>query len=741
MQGERVSRWLLLVSAAAILLLPTDASAQKGGGDSPALAPVVPLAAKVISKTKADGRSAISVTPSDGPEAHPDELASHPLLPAIDCPDATVIAASKQFGPSFIPVARPKAYSISCVLRYRGSTAPFQLRVLPPAPGLYGELGNPQPRVGDSSLVIHPFAIGKGGKSSRPKKMRAGVSAGSIVVANNKSLDYSLPTSAAPRALAIVFTDGKDASALFMPFIGKTELPVKARPKTTVQVRISGNWFGPVEMKARRATLDIEVPPGVRNAVVQAVGTRGNVTETFADLKTPELSRIASVASMDEVEAGGSVTIYVAVASPRGGAARPGTQLSAEAEGGTLSAAVSQGPGLWKLQYKAPTSVGTANVRISVAGDSDAGEVLVPVRVKAAPAGKFDFEIAAREYQPGESIEGTVTVADSFGNPVPAGAVKITLAGQPVAVTASEAGIAIKATIPNQLPADRKLDLVAEFGGASSSHTIKTVAGPSVLAKMTASIDERTARLRIVAADRFGNSTTSKGLRLVADAASASALVDEGDSATAVLRAKTGVRTTVVRVLYEDKELATKTITFGPPASAILVGAYAYGAWSSNRGELSVPRAGLGIGTRRRFGPIEGALLVGLEAFSSEDTVVADVAGMEQRLVRQLRGLAIPVMLRGRMRISREIGVAVSFGLTPTATSARLAQDKSASAFNTWTNGGRGEVSGDYKLGQGRIVLGTSYGRTKLSEGPIVGDIDGLRVYAGYEVWPLVFGP
>ncbi len=731
-------RRLLGVCVFAGAIVSPEAWAQD---DSSAVVPPSRMSATLETNAKGDGRTAVSVTPRDGPEVHPDELASHPMVAAIDCPKATVIAAAGQLSPSVIPVAKPKAQELSCVLRFRGATAPFKIKVVAPGPGLYGELSKPQPRAGVRSLVIRPFVIGNNKKSKRPKNLRAGASAGSITVSSDLSLNYSLPKSAAPRALAVVFTDGQRGSAVFMPFIGKTELPVKARKNTQVQVRISGSWFGPVEVKKRRITLDIEVPPGVNDAVVQAIGKRGNVTETFADLKTPQLSRIVAIASTDKAEAGKAITIYVAVASPRGAAADSGTQLIAEAKGGTISAAVSQGPGLWKLEYTAPTQAGSTEIRISVASDSEAGEAIVPLQVEPASASKFEFEFAAQEYQPGASVEGTLRVSDAFGNALPADAVQLSFAGQPLVGTPSEAGILIEAKVPNTLPAERKMELVATVGGVKSSHTVATVAGPSVSAKIRASIDERQARLRIVASDSFGNSVSTKGLTIVADAASASALVDEGEFVSTLLTANTGVRSTLVRVMSEGKELTNKKITFDPPPSAILFGVYANGGWSSNGGELTVPRAGLGIGTRRSFGPVEASLLVGVEAFAAEDKVVAVVAGMDQKLIRQLRGFAIPIMLRGRIRISRDFGAALALGVTPTATSAKLGLDSSAGAFNTWTNGVRGELSGDYRLGRGRVILGTSYGRTELAEGPIVGDIDGLRIYAGYEVWPLDFGP
>ncbi len=737
-RGSYVS---LSPALALTFLLPALSWGQEVGDTADGSLPATPLSVSVDSKAKGDGATPISLSFSGGPEANPDELSTHPFLPRIECPKATVVAATRKAKPALVPTANAKAQTLSCTLQIRGASASFQVPVPAAPPGFHVEVSNSQPRAGDTSLVLRPFVVKKGASIVRPQKIRAAASAGSVALGSDKELTYTLPDSAAPRALAVVLSDGVHGAAVFFPFWGTTQLPVKTRARTRVQVRIAGTWFGPVEAKSRRAKLDISVPPGVRDAVVQAIGKRGNITETFADLKTPELPRIAALAAKESVEAGKTVSIFVALASPRGSAASADSEIAAVATSGKVSTPVSTGPGLWMVKYQAPTEVGTAELRFSVRGKADAGEALVSLRVQGAAASKIVFQIAKKAYQPGERAKGTLLLEDSFGNPVPASALKLTFAGQAVAITDSHVGPAFEIKIPDTLSADRKLALVASLGGASTSYTIETTAGPRAKAELRVTIDEREARLRVFASDRFGNAADTRGLTLEADAAKASALVHEGLEGRSVLSANAEARWAVVRLLEDGQELARKKIDFGRPRSAISFGAYANGAWTTNGGDLNVPRLGVGLGVRRALGPVDASLLIGLEAFSSEDKVVADVGGMQQSLIRELQGLAIPVFLQARMRVTSKIGVAAALGIVPVATSARLAVDKSERPYETWTTGLRGQLSADYRLGPGRITLGTSYGRAELKDGPIVGEIDGIRVYAGYEFWPFYFTP
>jgi hypothetical protein len=601
---------------------------------------------------------------------------------------------------------------------------------------LYAQVDRVQPKAEEKSLRLRGFRLDESGKSSQPSSLRAAVSAGSVS-ASGHLLDFSLPDIAAPQALAVAFTDGQVGGAAFLPLIGNTILPVKTRPGTGVRVRIAGTWFGPVEAKLRRTNLPILVPPGVRSAVVQAIGRRGNVTETFADLNTPRLPRIAAVSASESVGAGETIEIFVALASERGAAAAADSPIKVVAKRGQFAAPVSQGAGLWSITYKAPDELGADELEISVDGNPDAGQVQLALEVTAASTSKIVFTLPDKSYLPGEKVSGSVRATDSHGNLAPAGKVKLSFAGAAVPGTPAGDEIAFEFTVPETLPANREMELLAQSGKVTSKQRINTESGPAVEASIRAVTDEREAQIRIVARDQFGNITGAKAFSLEVSEATAGALMDGADGVGGLLTANPGARAAVVRVLGGSGELAREEIRFSPPGDAILLGAYAAGAWNDNLGDLSVLRAGGGVGLRRNLGSIETSLLAGVEGFARSDTIVVDVGGSDQRLSRSLRGLAIPVFLRGRLKVARTIGVALSAGLVPVVTSASLGMDLSGGAFRKWTLGTRGQMAGDMKLGPGRVNLGASFGRAKLNEGPIVGEVDGLRVFVGYEWWPL----
>jgi hypothetical protein len=49
--------------------------------------------------------------------------------------------------------------------------------------------------------------------------------------------------------------------------------------------------------------------------------------------------------------------------------------------------------------------------------------------------------------------------------------------------------------------------------------------------------------------------------------------------------------------------------------------------------------------------------------------------------------------------------------------------------------GFRGQLAGDVALGPGRVMFAVAFGRAALSDGSVVGQIDGLAITAGYEWW------
>jgi hypothetical protein len=64
-----------------------------------------------------------------------------------------------------------------------------------------------------------------------------------------------------------------------------------------------------------------------------------------------------------------------------------------------------------------------------------------------------------------------------------------------------------------------------------------------------------------------------------------------------------------------------------------------------------------------------------------------------------------------------------------------------ADAYNETVVGFRGQLAADAVVGPGRLLVGVTYGRAALSDGVVVGQIDGLGGTVGYEWWFGVIAP
>jgi hypothetical protein len=53
----------------------------------------------------------------------------------------------------------------------------------------------------------------------------------------------------------------------------------------------------------------------------------------------------------------------------------------------------------------------------------------------------------------------------------------------------------------------------------------------------------------------------------------------------------------------------------------------------------------------------------------------------------------------------------------------------------------RGRAAFDFTLGRSRLSLGASWGRARLRQGPLQGEIEGRSIFMGYEAWWLDLGP
>jgi hypothetical protein len=477
--------------------------------------------------------------------------------------------------------------------------------------------------------------------------------------------------------------------------------------------------------------------------VVRAVDRLGNAREVPIDLETPELPRIAAVASGAQVVAGGELRIAIALAAPDGAPAE-NAAVRAAAGRGSLDAPVARGPGLWVARYRAPSEPGSDRIAVDEQGDPSAGRVELPIEVVPGPPAQISLELPKLPVRAGEELEVRAGVRDAAGNALSGVSLEASLAGAPGRVSWEGAVASVRGAVPQRLPPDAAVELSVRSGeSARAVARIEIIAAEASTAELSVEPDQRTARLRALVRDRFGNPLGASGFALSAQGASVGPvrLLASG-AAEADLDAAPRARSAEASVVAGGRVLAHTRIAFDPPLDAWLLFARAEGGAMSNGGALSAPRLGAGLGLRRRFGPLEGAALLGLDALWYRDQIAADVAGAQRPVSRHLFALGIPLLLRARLPILRRWGAAIEAGPVPTFAWTSASSDVSGTQrLLSLRPGVRARATIDFSLGRGRITLGASWGSARLVEGPLRGEIEGRSLFVGFEAWLLDIGP
>ncbi|MBA2544946.1 MAG: hypothetical protein H0V17_35210, partial [Deltaproteobacteria bacterium] len=138
---------------------------------------------------------------------------------------------------------------------------------------------------------------------------------------------------------------------------------------------------------------------------------------------------------------------------------------------------------------------------------------------------------------------------------------------------------------------------------------------------------------------------------------------------------------------------------------------------------------------------IELALLVGVEGLSFSDTTPVVIDGMTFDATRSVKGVGVASLVRVRLRLTRRFGVALAGGVIPMRVGVSFDSGaQAADKYGETVLGMRGQLQLDARLGPGRVFVGGAYGRAKLADGAVVGQIDGVGVLGGYEWWFAAFG-
>jgi hypothetical protein len=688
---------------------------------------------------RGDGRTAAPVGLAGGPDPLEGEDARLPDLGSISCAGAAVVAGREGAAPRVLAPATAASGELSCLARRRGVESVFSLRIERPGPGLYAAvLRLEQP----GRLLLKLFRIQPEGASAAPRSLRAAVSAGELLESVD-GLRVVLPPGRAPRAFAVALLDGDGEGAAFLPLPGQTQLHLESKRRSLLSVRVAGALFGPVRAPKGKATVSVAVPPGTREGVVRAVDRLGNARELPIDLETPSLPRLAAAASASRVVAGGELRLAVALAAPDGAPAE-GAAVRAVAGRGSLEAPAARGPGLWVARYRAPAVPGNDRVAIDVEDDPSAGRIELAVEVVPGLPARISLGLPASPVRAGEELAVRADVRDASGNALSAVPLEASLAGVPARIRWEGATASVSATVPQRLSRDSSVELSVRSGDAARA-VARIELGPAEAysAELIADSAQRTARLRALVRDRFGNALGASGFDLAAVGGTLGPLrAGTSGMAEAILEAAPRARAADAWVSAGGWVMARTHIAFDPPPEAWLIFARAEGGGMSNGGALRAPRFGAGIGIRRQFGPIETAAIVGLDALPYHDRIAADLAGATQDVSRHLFALAIPLLLRGRLPFARRWGAAVEAGPVPTFAWASASSGASGTErVVSLRPGVRANALLDFSIGRGRLELGVSLGTSRLVTGPVRGEIEGRSIFIGYEAWLLDLGP
>ena len=688
---------------------------------------------------RGDGRTAAPVELTGGPDPLEGEDARLPDLGSISCAGAAVVAGREGAAPRVLAPATAGPSELSCLARRRGDESLFSLHVEPPGPGLYATvLRLEQP----GQIALEPFRIQPEGVSAVPRSLRAGVSAGQLRESAD-GLRVVLPPGRAPRAFAVALLDGDGEGAAFLPLPGQTQLHLESKRRSLLSVRVAGTPFGPVRAPEGKATVSVAVPPGGREGVVRAVDRLGNARELPIDLETPSLPRLAAAASASRVAAGGEVRVAVALAGPDGAPAE-GAAVRAIAGRGSLEAPAARGPGLWVALYRAPDAPGSDRVAIDVEGDPSAGRIELAFEVVPGPPARISLDLPASPVRAGEEMAVRADVRDASGNALSGVPLEASLAGAPVRVLWEGATASVSGAVPRRISRDSSVELSVRSGdGARAVARIELRPAEASSAELIADSTERTALLHALVRDRFGNTLGASGFAVAADGGTVGPLrAASSGMAEANLEAAPRARAADAWVAADGRVLARTHIAFDPPPDAWLLFARAEGGAMSNGGALRAPRFGAGVGVRRRFGPIETAAIVGLDALAYRDRIAADLAGAQQDISRRLFVLAVPLLLRARLPFARRWGAGVEAGPVPTfAWTSASSGASGTERVVSLRPGVRASALLDFSLGRGRLELGVSLGTSHLVTGPLRGEIEGRSIFIGYEAWWLDLGP
>ncbi|MBN2493868.1 MAG: hypothetical protein JXR96_04685 [Deltaproteobacteria bacterium] len=205
--------------------------------------------------------------------------------------------------------------------------------------------------------------------------------------------EYTMPAKRHPQVVLLAAkAPGAPPAWKVLKLRSRVELPVNtSKPHVQVTLRLGGRSYGPARSDARgRVKIPVEVRPGETEALAVGVDEFGNRTERRVAIPVPDTPSVVGFAERKRLAADGAdrSALYIVAVQPDG---RPNDKLKLIAfrTSGSVSAARRIAPGLYRLDFTAPSGLGRERVSITLA---EKGQVKLNRR-------RFTFSLTAGQPQ------------------------------------------------------------------------------------------------------------------------------------------------------------------------------------------------------------------------------------------------------------------------------------------------------------------------------------------------------
>ncbi len=195
---------------------------------------------------------------------------------------------------------------------------------------------------------------------------------------------YTPPSLNAPTvALLLAVIDGTGLSWLSLPLSGSEPLALETRPLTKVEVEIAGKTFDPVVTDRKGlASVNVVLPPGVREATLHLTDRQGNKSEKPLDLQPPPFSRLRIAARAEAANSAAPTEVEVFVVQSDGRPDRHASVTVTSDRGEVLPAELIA-PGIYSTRVVAPAGETEGELVLEAKASGQLARFTLPVRPKA----------------------------------------------------------------------------------------------------------------------------------------------------------------------------------------------------------------------------------------------------------------------------------------------------------------------------------------------------------------------